>query len=102
MRPLLTSLREKGIYTIARIVVFKDTLLASRYPELAVRDRNGEIWYDREKLAWVDPFRTEAWDYNIALAAEAARMGFDEIQFDYVRFPDAVGVTFSQENTEQN
>jgi hypothetical protein len=99
---LLQSLKEKGIYTIARIVVFKDNLLARKYPELAVRNQNGEIWVDRENLAWVDPFKKEVWDYNIHIAGEAARYGFDEIQFDYVRFPDAPRLRFSEPNTEEN
>ena len=67
-------------------------LLATGRPDLAVKTRSGAIWKDREGLAWTDPFRKEVWDYNIALALEAAEHGFDEIQFDYVRFPDARGL----------
>jgi hypothetical protein len=99
---LITHFKEKGIYLIARIVVFKDDLLAAARPELAVRTPAGGIWRDRENLAWVDPFRREVWEYNIRIAEEAARLGFDEIQFDYVRFPDRRGVVFSQPNTEAN
>ncbi|HXG52847.1 MAG TPA: putative glycoside hydrolase, partial [candidate division Zixibacteria bacterium] len=99
---LVRSLREKGLYTIARIVVFKDNLLASSKPYLAVKTAGGAIWHDREGLAWSDPFKKEAWDYNIAVAVEAARHGFDEIQFDYVRFPDARGLVFSRPDTEEN
>jgi hypothetical protein len=85
---LLGGLKAHGIYTIARIVVFKDNVLAHHRPELAVIDtRTGKPWMDNEKLAWVDPFREEVWDYVIAIAREAAAKGFDEIQFDYVRFP---------------
>jgi hypothetical protein len=69
-------------------------------PDLAVRTGNGDIFRDREKLAWTDPFRHEVWDYNIALAEEAARAGFDEIQFDYVRFPDAKDLRLSESSTE--
>ena len=84
----LAELKGRGIYTIARIVTFKDNLLATSRPELAIIDtRTGKPWIDNEKLAWVDPFREEVWAYNIALAKEAVRKGFDEIQFDYVRFP---------------
>lgn len=97
---LLKTLRDRGIYTIARIVVFKDKPLASARPDLAVRQPNGAVWSDRQGLAWTDPFRQEVWDYNIALAVEAAQRGFDEIQFDYVRFPDARGLVFSMPNTE--
>lgn len=92
MKALLDELRGKGIYTIARIVVFKDDVLgrngAAAGLDVAIRDsRNGGPWIDGENLVWVDPFRTEVWEYNIALAVEAAKMGFDEIQFDYIRFP---------------
>jgi hypothetical protein len=99
---LIASFKERGIYTIARIVVFKDDLLASARPELAVRTTGGEMWRDRERLAWVDPFRKEVWAYNIQIAEEAARLGFDEIQFDYVRFPDSHNPRFSQASTEEN
>jgi hypothetical protein len=102
VRSLIYDLRERGIYTIARIVVFKDDVLAAARPDWAVRTNDGKIWRDRENLAWVDPARKEVWDYNIDLAVEAAKNGFDEIQFDYVRFPDRNGLKFSIENTEEN
>ena len=85
---LMSTLKSRGIYTIARIVAFKDNVLARHRPDLAVIDtRTGQPWTDNERLAWVDPFREEVWDYNIAIAREAVRRGFDEVQFDYVRFP---------------
>jgi len=99
---LIASFKERGIYTIARIVVFKDDLLATTHPQLAVRTAGGEVWRDRERLAWVDPFRREVWAYNIQIAEEAARLGFDEIQFDYVRFPDSHNPRFSQASTEES
>jgi hypothetical protein len=102
MAPLMRSLKAKGIYTIARIVVFKDNLLAQARPDWAVKTPAGEIWRDRENLAWVDPFNKQVWDHNINIAVEAAQYGFDEIQFDYVRFPDASGLQFSMPNTEEN
>jgi hypothetical protein len=84
----LAALKAQGIYTIARIVAFKDNVLANHRKDLAIIDtRTGRPWTDNEKLAWVDPFRQEVWDYDIAIAKEAAAKGFDEIQFDYVRFP---------------
>ncbi|HET9926910.1 MAG TPA: putative glycoside hydrolase [Methylomirabilota bacterium] len=84
----LASWKAQGIYTIARIVAFKDNVRANTRPDLAIIDtRTGKPWIDRENLAWVDPFREENWDYLIAVAKEAALKGFDEIQFDYVRFP---------------
>jgi hypothetical protein len=102
MASLMKSLKEKGIYTIARIVVFKDDPLALARPDWAVKTQNGEMWRDRENLAWVDPFNKEVWNYNINIAIEAAQYGFDEIQFDYVRFPDASAPQFSMPNTEEN
>jgi hypothetical protein len=102
MVPLMKSLKEKGIYTIARIVVFKDNPLALAKPHWAVKTQSGEMWIDRENLAWVDPFNKEVWDYNINIAVEAAQNGFDEIQFDYLRFPDASAPRFSMPNTEEN
>ena len=84
----LAELKARGVYTIARIVAFKDNILATARPDLAIVDtRTGKPWIDNEKLAWVDPFREETWAYNIAIAQEAVRKGFDEVQFDYVRFP---------------
>jgi hypothetical protein len=102
MADLMRSLKQKGIYTIARIVVFKDNPLALGRPDWAVKSQSGEVWRDREGLAWVDPFRKEVWNYNINVAMEAAQYGFDEIQFDYMRFPDASGLRFSMPNTEEN
>jgi hypothetical protein len=101
MRETIRMLREKGVYTIARIVVFKDNLLAEARPDLAIRTQEGKIWRDRENLLWVDPSRKEVWDYNIKIAEEAAQQGFDEIQFDYVRFPDRRGLKFQVQNTQE-
>jgi hypothetical protein len=84
----LAAWKARGIYTIARIVAFKDNVRAQARPDLAIIDtRTGKPWIDRENLAWLDPFREENWDYIIAVSKEAALKGFDEIQFDYVRFP---------------
>ncbi len=96
LEEFLGSLKQRGIYTIARIVVFKDDRLGRNGSKIgfdvAIKDgRNGEPWIDGEGLAWVDPSRTEVWEYNIALAREAAERGFDEIQFDYIRFPTDPG-----------
>jgi hypothetical protein len=102
MSDLMRSLKGKRIYTIARIVVFKDNPLALARPDWAVKTQGGETWRDRENLAWMDPFNKEVWNYNIDIAVEAAQHGFDEIQFDYVRFPDASGLRFSVPSTEEN
>ncbi|MBS0519957.1 MAG: carboxypeptidase regulatory-like domain-containing protein [Proteobacteria bacterium] len=100
LKALVADLKGRGIYLIARIVVFKDDPLVSARPDWAIRNAGGGIWKDREGLAWIDPFRKDAWDYTLGVAEEAAAAGFDEIQFDYVRFPDAVGLVFSQPSTE--
>ena len=85
---LLAKLEERGIYSIARMVIFKDPLVAERRPDLAVRDENtGGSWRDFNGAAWVNAFNEELWDANIELGLEAGGLGFDEIQFDYVRFP---------------
>lgn len=88
MAALLQRLKAKNIYTIGRLVVFKDPLLASAKPEWAFHKKDGTLWRDRKGQPWVEPFRPEVRAYNIAVAKEAAALGFDEIQFDYVRFPD--------------
>jgi len=106
MGALIERLHQQHIYVIGRIVVFKDNILAHAKPELAIYDSNtGEPWTDREHLAWVDPFRKEVWDYNTSIAVAAARAGFDEIQFDYVRFPTdgrLSAAKYSLPNTMEN
>jgi len=96
----VADLHQRHLYAIARIVVFKDNPLARFRPDLAVKTAHGKLFIDRERFAWTDPFNHAAWDYNIAIAVEAAKQGFDEIQFDYVRFPDQQGLQFSQPSTE--
>jgi len=99
---LAAELHQAGIYAIARIVVFKDNPLATSRPDLAVKRADGSLFRDHEKLAWVDPFQAEVRNYNIEIAVEAARAGFDEIQFDYVRFPDvSQKLRFAQSPTEE-
>jgi hypothetical protein len=100
LKQLADELHRNGIYAIARIVVFNDSDLALARPDLAVRTASGAIWRDRQHLAWTDPFEREVWDYNIDVAVEAAQAGFDEIQFDYVRFPDATDARFSRPSTQ--
>ena len=88
-RARLDSLHEHDIYAIARIVVAKDPLLAERRPQWSVQERDvGGLWRDRIGSAWVDAYNDSVWIYAAQLAEEAVRMGFDEVQFDYVRFPD--------------
>ncbi len=102
IKSAVKTLHDRGIYTIARIVVFKDNLLGLARPDFAIKTANGKIWRDRENLVWVDPSKREVWDYAISVAKEAAEIGFDEIQFDYVRFPDHKGLVFGIANTEEN
>jgi len=85
---LINKLHQKGIYVIARITVFQDPRLAEAKPEWAIKDNvTGGAWHDFKGLSWVDPTREEVWQYNIDLAKDAVRLGFDEINFDYIRFP---------------
>lgn len=99
---VLAKLDAAGIYTIARLVVFKDPIVAENRPDLAVKDDNGGLWRGWQGEAWVNPFLEELWEANILLAEEAAGYGFDEIQYDYVRFPsdgDLMTANFEHEYT---
>lgn len=89
---LVQKCKEKGIYLIARIVAFKDPVLARAVPELSLHKTDGSIFYDKSGLAWVDPYRTEVWDYLVSVGAAAVQIGFDEVQFDYVRFSTDSGM----------
>jgi hypothetical protein len=87
---LINSLNEHDVYPIARVVVFKDTELAKKKPELSFVNPDGTLWNNGKSTpeSFVNPYSKEVWDYNIAVAKEAAKAGFKEIQFDYVRFPE--------------
>lgn len=87
MEGLIAELKEHNIYTIARIVCFKDPYLAEYNPQLALRKADGSNLTDANGLTWVNPYREEVWEYLTDVALAAADMGFDEIQYDYVRFP---------------
>ncbi len=88
LEPLMNTMEENDIYPIARIVVFKDSLLSEKYPELSFRHPDGSVWTNGNGEAFVNPFQKEVWEYNVEVAKQAAMMGFKEIQFDYVRFPE--------------
>ena len=88
MEALLERLKADEVYPIARIVVFKDSVLAGKRPDLSFRKSDGSVWKNGRGESFVNPYRREVWDYNVAVAKEAARLGFKEIQFDYVRFPE--------------
>lgn len=100
MPALLADLHRRGIYLIARVVAFKDDPLARARPGWAIHDREGNLYVDREGLSWTDPFRPEVRNYVLDVAEEAARLGFDEIQFDYLRFPDEAGLVFAEPSTQ--
>lgn len=104
--PLMKWFADRNVYTIARIPIFKDNALAQAHPEWAVTHAGtGAIWRDPEGMGWVDPNYEQVGDYNIALAQEAAALGFDEVQFDYVRFPTDGNVgaaRFAGPNTFEN
>jgi hypothetical protein len=88
LQPLLDTLQAHGILAIARIVVFKDSVTARLNPDWTIRQANGSVWRDKEELAWVNPYNPALWDLNIRVAEEVTRLGFDEIQWDYIRFPE--------------
>lgn len=89
---LMAKLKEHDIYTIARVVAFRDPYLAEAKPELSLKLGNGEIYRDNKGLAWVNPYKKEAWDYLVEVGKEAHKAGFDEIQFDYIRFSTERGM----------
>ena len=90
----ILEFHNKGIYVIARMVIFNDPVLAKDRPDLAIYDKlktidskNPVLWIDNNNLSWIDPASKEAWDYNILIAKDAVNRGFDELSFDYIRFP---------------
>lgn len=93
MELLMQQLKEKNIYTIARIVVFKDPILAAAKPELSIKAKSGQTFYDKQGLAWVNPYEKKVWEYMMEVATQAAQIGFDEIQFDYIRFSTDVSMS---------
>ncbi|MDQ3082158.1 MAG: putative glycoside hydrolase [Gemmatimonadota bacterium] len=88
MKALVDTLNAHGILPIARIVVFKDSVAARNNPNSTIRKADGSIWRDHEGLAWVNPYSNSIWDYNILVAEEMLKLGYGEIQFDYIRFPE--------------
>jgi len=83
----LNYLKEKKVYTIARIVVFSDNFLPRQKPELGVKTPEGQLWKDKKGITWLDPYRKENWEYILSIAERAVQIGFEEVQFDYIRFP---------------
>lgn len=89
IKTLVQDLKAKDIYLIARIVTFKDPILAEKIQDYSIKNKDGSIFRDNQGLAWVNPYRREVWKYVLNVASRAADLGFDEIQFDYIRFPTA-------------
>lgn len=88
MEAFLDRMESEGLYPIARIVIVKDEILSQAHPALAVQDTAGGIWVDSRGQSWLNLHQRAVWKYAVDLAEEAVRMGFPEIQWDYVRFPD--------------
>lgn len=87
-KKLLKKLHDNNIYPIARIVTFKDTKLANEHPEWTFKNSDGSVWTNGKGDSFVNPFMKEVWKYDIDVAKAAAKAGFQDIQFDYVRFPE--------------
>lgn len=102
IKAFIQNLKAHDLYVIGRVVVFKDETLAKRREAFALKDANGTIWRNNEKLAWVDPFETKVHDYVAHIAADAASKGFDEINFDYVRFPLRKNLSYQKNLNQKN
>ncbi len=87
IKSFTADLHARGVYLIARMVTFKDPIVAPAYPDMAAADVNGGIWRDYNGVPWLNPYSRDSWEYVVRIAEAAADAGFDEIQFDYVRFP---------------
>jgi hypothetical protein len=88
LKALLDTINAHGILPIARIVVFKDSVAARMNPGSVIRKADGSPWRDHKGLTWVNPYANAIWEYNFRIAEESVRMGFGEVQFDYIRFPE--------------
>jgi len=88
MKDLVNELHKKGIYVIARISSFQDGFLVKKRPELAVKkESDGTVWKDNKGVSWLDPGSKEVWSYLVIIGKESYALGFDELNFDYIRFP---------------
>ncbi|MDE6976349.1 MAG: putative glycoside hydrolase [Lachnospiraceae bacterium] len=92
MEGLIRKCKEKDIYLIARIVAFKDPFLAEVKPQWCIHNADGSVFRDKGGLAWLNPYEKEVWDYLLAVSGEILKMGFDEVQLDYVRFSTDSGM----------
>lgn len=87
LREWIEELHDRGIYVIARLTVFQDPLYANKFPDQAVQTLDGKVWKDRKGLSFVDVSAKPFWDHILRIAAASEKAGFDEINFDYIRFP---------------
>ena len=85
---LVDSVKAHGLIPIARVVVFKDPVTAAANPDWTIRKPDGTTWMDKEQLPWVNPYNHDLWEYDLGVAVELGQLGFQEIQFDYIRFPE--------------
>lgn len=92
IKKLMAKLKEHNIYTIARIVAFRDPYLPEQRPDLGLKLADGSLYRDRNGMAWVNPYKREVWDYLVEVGIGAHRAGFDEVQFDYIRFCTERGI----------
>ena len=103
MKEFIESLHNKNIYVIGRVTVFQDSVYVKVHPELAVkRKSDGGIWKDKKGISYIDVGGKPFWDYIIAIATSSYAVGFDEINFDYIRYPsdgDMEDIYFSQTGT---
>jgi hypothetical protein len=88
VRALVDSVKAHGLLPIARIVAFKDPVAAAANPSWTIRRQDGSVWIDKEGHTWVNAHNREVWEYNLSVAEELVQLGFDEIQWDYIRFPE--------------
>ncbi len=87
IKEFIGKLHEKGVYVIGRISSFQDSYLINTYPESAVKNKEGKIWQDYKGVKWLDPGSEQVWKYLVAIGKESYSVGFDELNFDYIRFP---------------
>lgn len=87
LREFIEELHKNNIYVIARITVFQDPYYAKKHPDVAVQTKKGAVWKDRKGLSFVDPGAKQFWDYIIEISRASEKIGFDELNFDYIRFP---------------
>ena len=88
LKALVDSINKHGVLPVARIVVFKDSVAARMNPSYVIRKADGSPWRDHKGLTWVNPYANAIWEYNFRIAEEMVKMGFGEVQFDYIRFPE--------------